>query len=62
MAEPLNVQLAREMLNAIDNGECRADGSIRPRMGDAKFLSANEAAAQAQRCIDTIIAAGFKPY
>lgn len=60
--EPLDIQLAREMLAAIDNGEVRADGSVRPRIGDAKFISANEAASLAQRCIETIETAGFKAY
>lgn len=60
--EPLPVQLARETLAAIDNGEQLADGRFRMRMGDAKPMDYGEAMALAQRCIDEITAAGFKAY
>lgn len=63
ITEPFEIQLARETLAAIDNGTHRlSDNTLRPLMGDAKFIPYGEAMAEAQRCVDKIIAAGFKPY
>lgn len=62
MVEPLNIQLARETLAAIDNGTELDGGMFRMQMGDAKPMPYGEAMQLAQSCINEIEAAGFKAY
>lgn len=54
MAEPLNIQLAREWLAALDNAERTEDGRYIPQMGDAKPMTARELAIAAQVAINVI--------
>jgi hypothetical protein len=62
MNEPLQIQLQREWLAALDNATELADGTYMPKIGDAKPMSESDWCRARVRAIDAIVAAGFLPY